>query len=62
VSPSGSSKTAPAPFGWVDPMNGDFHLRADSVALNAADPADHPATDLEGKARGSSADAGAFER
>jgi hypothetical protein len=62
VTPNESTRTTPAPFGWVNPGAGDFHLRADSVALDAGDPADKPATDRDGKPRTGTPDAGAFER
>jgi hypothetical protein len=62
VSPDQDTPSQIAPFGWMDPRNGDFHLRADSVALNAGDPSNHPATDRDGNPRGSTPDAGAYER
>jgi Bacterial TSP3 repeat len=61
VSPASSSQTATAPLGWVNPGTLDFHLTASSPALNAGDPADHPATDRDGVPRDSTPDAGAYE-
>jgi hypothetical protein len=61
VSPSSSSQGSPAPFGWVNPSAYDFHLRSDSVAVNAGIPNDAPARDREGKARNGAPDAGAYE-
>jgi hypothetical protein len=49
------------PVGWVDPAAGDFHLKADSAAIGAADPAYAPATDRDGKVRGATPDAGAYQ-
>ena len=62
VNPAESTRTTPAPFGWVNPQTGDFHLKADSVAVDAGDPADKPATDRDGKARTGTPEAGAYER
>jgi hypothetical protein len=62
VTPSGSSALVPAAFGWLNPAGNDFHLGAASPAIDAADPADHPAADRDGRARGSAPDAGAYER
>jgi len=61
VSPSGSSATQTAPFGWVNPAAYDFHLRSDSVAINAGNPNDAPAKDRDGKARNGAPDVGAYE-
>ena len=61
VSPSSSSASQTAPFGWVNPAAGDFHLKSTSVAINAGDPNDAPATDADGKARNGPPDAGAYE-
>jgi hypothetical protein len=61
ITPNGSSATRPAPFGWLDPVHGDFRLAAGSPAIGAADPSDHPATDRNGFARDSQPDAGANE-
>ncbi len=46
-----------------DATAGDFHLRADSPAIDAADPSFSPQRDLEGHPRpaGSGSDIGAFE-
>lgn len=48
----------------VDPANGDFHLKAGSPALDAADPTAANATDFDGAARPQNgrSDMGAFER
>ncbi|MDA0180307.1 Ig-like domain-containing protein [Solirubrobacter phytolaccae] len=64
VYPASSTKTRPAPFGWLDPARLDFRLSASSLALDAADPEDFPATDRDGKPRpsGWGPDAGAYER
>jgi hypothetical protein len=61
VSPSSSSASQTAPFGWVNPAAYNFHLTASSVAINAGDPNDAPATDREGKPRNGTPDAGAYE-
>ena len=61
VSPSSSTATTTAPFGWVNPAAYDFRLRAGSPAINAADPADMPARDRDGKLRTGTPDAGAYE-
>jgi RTX calcium-binding nonapeptide repeat (4 copies) len=47
---------------FVNRNAGDLRLVAGSPAINAGDPADHPATDIMGKARDSAPDAGAYER
>ena len=62
VSPDMSTRTTPAPFGWVNSPAADFHLKVDSVAVDAGDPTDKPATDRDGKARTGTPDAGAYER
>jgi hypothetical protein len=53
-----SDKTAGSP-GWTS----DYHLQANSPAIDAGDPKDFPATDAEGKRRfgGKAPDAGALE-
>jgi hypothetical protein len=61
VTPNENSRTTIAPFGWVAPRSGNFKLSPGSVAIGAADPTDHPATDREGNLRGDVADAGALE-
>jgi hypothetical protein len=61
VSPAQSTQTSTAPFGWVNPAANDFHLKSSSVAINAGDPTDMPATDRDGKARTGTPDAGAYE-
>ena len=40
-----------APMGWVDSVGFDFHLKADSPAVGAANAAYAPATDRDGKRR-----------
>ena len=63
VAPSGLVRAAgTAPLGWINPAPHDFHLAAGSPAIDAADPDDHPATDRDGRSRGSAPDAGAYER
>jgi hypothetical protein len=62
VSPASSSSTVTAPFGWNNPAAYDFTLKPGSPAIDAGDPADAPATDITGKARGLAPDAGAYER
>jgi hypothetical protein len=62
VDPYQSSATVPAPFGWVDPAAHDFHLKADSPAVGAADAAYAPKTDRSGRPRDDDPDAGAYER
>src|SRR5919112_1427781 len=49
--------------GWVEPANGDLHLRSDSPAIGAGNPSSFPATDVdnEGRPAGGSPDAGADE-
>jgi len=63
VTPNTSSATTTAPFGWRDPAHHDFHLAAGSVAIDAADPTDFPATDRDGRPRpvGAASDCGAYE-
>jgi hypothetical protein len=48
----------------VAPATGDYHLKADSPAIDAADPSATDAFDYEGTARpiGPHLDLGAFER
>ncbi len=55
----GSSVTAP--YRWVDPAAGDFHLRSDSPAVNAGSPDYAPRTDRDGWLRLGTPDAGAYE-
>lgn len=52
-----------APSGFVDAAGFDLHLAAGSAAIDAGDPTDHPATDVDGQSRplGSGPDAGADE-
>jgi len=49
--------------GFVDPVGGDFHLRAASAAVDAADPAATEMADFDGTPRpqGTRSDMGAFE-
>jgi hypothetical protein len=61
VDPAKSTRTRIAAFGWVDPANRDFRLKAGSPAINAGDPADAPATDQDGFVRDGRPDAGAHE-
>jgi hypothetical protein len=53
-----------APSGFVDAAAGDLHLRPGAAAIGRGDPADYPATDIDGhrRPRGSAVDAGADER
>ena len=46
---------------FVDPAAHDWRLRAGAAAIDAGDPADHPATDRDGLARVGTPDAGAHE-
>lgn len=62
VTPASSSRTRRAPFGWVDPPNGDFRLRRGSPAVDAGDPSDAPRRDRTGVRRDARPDAGAHER
>ena len=50
------------PVGWVDPPQFDFHLKADSVAINVGSATYAPPRDHDGKARVGAPDAGAYER
>lgn len=52
-----------APSGFVNAAALDFHLKAGAAAINAGDPANAPATDIDGNARpiGGAPDAGADE-
>jgi len=61
VSPSGSTPSQTAPFGWANPSGGDFHLTASSPAIDSADPNDAPATDRDGRARVGVPDGGSYE-
>lgn len=61
VTPYQSTATETAPLGWVDPARSDLHLREDSPAVGAADPAYAPKTDRDGHPRGDDPDAGAYE-
>jgi hypothetical protein len=61
--PAASTKTKPAPFGWLNPGAYDFHLKPTSPAVDLGDPEDYPPTDRDGKPRnvGWAPDAGAYE-
>lgn len=50
-------------FLWANPATLDFHLTANSPAIDAGDPSSYPAKDFDGKNRyiGAAPDAGAFE-
>jgi hypothetical protein len=61
VSPASSTASTPSAFRFADPANRDFRLTAGSPAIDAADPADSPATDRDGHARDARPDAGAYE-
>jgi hypothetical protein len=50
-----------APVGWVDSVGYDFHLKASSRAIGAADPAYATARDRDGRVRDGDPDAGAYE-
>ena len=50
-----------APVGWVNSVGYDFHLKAGSRAIGAADPAYATARDRDGKLRDGDPDAGAYE-
>jgi Periplasmic copper-binding protein (NosD) len=58
------SRTAVSRDLFTNAAKGDFHLRADSPAIGAADPSTSPEQDLDGRSRASdsSPDIGAFER
>ena len=49
------------PVGWLNPAQGDFHLRSDSIAINKGSATYAPAKDRDGKARTGVPDVGAFE-
>jgi hypothetical protein len=61
VSPSSSAYNKPAPMGWVSPNTFDFHLLANSPAVDAGRAEYAPATDREGNPRSGLPDAGAYE-
>ena len=58
-----SSTDKNAPAGFRNPNAFDFHLVDGAAAVNAGDPNNHPATDMDGQARplGGTPDAGADE-
>jgi hypothetical protein len=60
--PPACSTTQYQPVSWVDPANFDFHLKADSMAIDAGTATYAPARDKDGKARNGAPDVGAFER
>jgi hypothetical protein len=47
---------------YVDSAHGNWHYAAGNPAIGAGDPGNHPRTDLDGRPRGRSADAGPYER
>jgi len=49
------------PVGWVNPQAYDFHLRSDSIAINAGSATYAPTTDRDGRARVGAPDVGAYE-
>jgi uncharacterized repeat protein (TIGR01451 family) len=55
------SDRAVSTFAYVDEAGGDYHLTPLSEAINAGDPADFAATDIDGDARSGTPDAGADE-
>ena len=60
----GTDRVVSGAFGqFVNAAAGDFHLKPGAAAIDAADPAEAPATDADGYARsvGSAPDAGAYE-
>jgi len=56
-----SDKNVPE-LGFLAAAGGDLHLRPDSPAIDAGDPADYPATDIDSDPRTGIPDAGADER
>jgi hypothetical protein len=62
VNPAGSTEGTPAAQGWMNPSQGDFRLRADAPGVDAGNPSDFTATDIDGKPRVGPPDAGAYER
>jgi hypothetical protein len=58
-----SASDIDAPLSLVDPASMDLHLAPESIAIDAGDPADHPARDVDGEPRpqGAAPDAGADE-
>jgi hypothetical protein len=46
---------------FVDPIKGNYHLRASSPAINKGAPLDSPVKDFDGKLRDTKPDIGAFE-
>jgi hypothetical protein len=61
VSPSSSAYNRTAPMGWVDAAAFDFHLTANSRAIDAGHAQYAPATDRDGRPRSGAPDAGAYE-
>ena len=61
VNPSSSAHNRIAPMGWVNPAAFDFHLTANSRAIDAGDALYAPATDRDGRPRSGPPDAGAYE-
>ena len=50
-----------AAAGFVNEAALDLHLAAGSAAIKAGNPADYPATDLEGNPRPNPPDTGAYQ-
>jgi hypothetical protein len=59
--PSACSPAVAAPMGWLNPGKQDFHLTANSPAIDAGDAVYAPVKDLDGKGRSGTPDAGAYE-
>ena len=60
--PPACSSLTTMPVGWVDPARNDFHLKADSIAIDKGSALYASPTDKDGKARNGPPDAGAYER
>ncbi|MDX6439851.1 MAG: cellulose 1,4-beta-cellobiosidase [Gaiellaceae bacterium] len=50
-----------APYGFLNPLS-NLHLLVAAAAINAGDPSSYPTTDIDGKTRSGTPDAGADER
>jgi hypothetical protein len=61
ASPASSSYNRTAPMGWVDPGAFDFHLTANSRAVDAGNAQYAPSSDRDGTPRSGAPDAGAYE-
>lgn len=59
--PCSSTDKSVGSIGYRNPDNHDFGLASSSPAIDAGDPSDHPATDIEGLGRRGAPDAGAHE-